>query len=97
MVCDFAEVIVQSYSCRPIPLPPPQPGTNIFLACSSQLKEFKPSQKVAVETWTSNDAFIQCAKKYMLCGASFDTICDHNAQVCDFVNRTQLAQSWYGT
>ena len=57
--------------------PPDAPGTDLFLVCSSRLKEYRNKSG----SWTSTDALIQCARKYMLDGASFDVLCEHNAQV----------------
>ena len=30
----------------------------------------------------------------MLDGASFDVLCEHNAQVCEFAKQSQLSEAW---
>ena len=82
------------YDFRPPPPAPPQPGSDLFLACSSQLKIYQPLKQNVLEICTSNEAINQCAKKYMLSGASFDTLCEHNAQICENIKKIQLAEAW---
>ena len=91
----------ESIFMSPIFRPPPSaatgpttdtPGTDLFLVCSSKLKEYRNESG----SWTSTDALIQCARKYMLEGASFDVLCEHNAQVHNELKRGKNCKNLVG-
>ena len=85
----------QSNLCNSRPPPPPPAEKDLFLTCSSQLKEF--STLNGPGSWASLDYFVICAQKYMLSGASVDVLCEHNALVSDAAKRSQVAEAWVRT
>ena len=65
---------------------------DLFLACQSELSEYKNSQDQAA--WTDTEHIVKCAKNYKFHGATFEQLCDFNAKVCRAAKRNQVAETW---
>ena len=70
--------------------PPPTVEKDLFLTFLSQMYEHT-SEETSV---ASIDYFVVFAQKYMTSGASVEVLCDHNAQVCESMKKSQTAQTW---